>query len=92
MKINKETLQKIEDVSRLKLTKEEKETFLDELDDVLEAFSKIGDVNTENVEKSLHPLPLEGTTREDSSRKTTISPKEMTDDSERNYYKGPKIK
>ena len=92
VKINKEVVEHIAEVARLKLTDREIEKFSKELKEVIEAFSKIDKVNTEDIETSLQPIELKNMLREDKKEKC-FSQEEalsLTDNKKDGYFKGPK--
>ena len=65
MKIDKELIENISKNARLKLSDKEAEKFSHELKDVLEAFSKLQEVNTDKVEPAFHPIKIVNRFRED---------------------------
>ncbi len=65
MKLSKQEIEKIAQLSRLKLSEEEKEQFALQLSEVLEYFEKLGEVNTINVEPTAQVTGLENIYRED---------------------------
>ena len=67
MDINKELIENISRNARLKLTEKEAEKFSHELKDVLEAFSKLQEVNTDKIEASFHPIKIVNRFREDKT-------------------------
>ena len=66
MKIDKELIENISKNARLKLSDKEAEKFSNELKDVLEAFSKLKEVNTDKVEPAFHPIKIVNVVREDN--------------------------
>ena len=65
MKIDKELIESISKNARLKLSDKEIEKFSHELKDVIEAFSKLKEVNTDKVEPAFHPIKIVNRFRED---------------------------
>lgn len=93
MKIDKELIEKVSRVARLNLHEDEKEGFLKDFKDVLDAFSKIKDVNVSNVELSVHPIKFENVLREDKVKKS-LDEKDIflnTKHKEKRFFKGPRI-
>ena len=93
MKIDKELIERVAKVSRLTLNEKEKESFVKDFKDVLDVFSKIGKVNTDNVELSVQPIKIENVFREDKIGKS-LSEKEVfqnTELKEKGFFKGPRI-
>lgn len=54
MKVNDELILKLENLAKLKLNDEEKEGLKGELEKIIEMFSLISEVNTDNVEPLRH--------------------------------------
>ena len=93
MKIDKELIERVAKVSRLNLSEEEKEQFIDDFKDVLNTFSVISKVNTEKIELSVQPINVENVFREDKTGKS-LSEKEVfqnTNYKEKGFFKGPRI-
>ncbi|HIQ49602.1 MAG TPA: Asp-tRNA(Asn)/Glu-tRNA(Gln) amidotransferase subunit GatC [Nanoarchaeota archaeon] len=91
--INKEIVKKVSEIARLKLSDEEIEKFAKELEEIEKAFSKMQEVNTENVEPAFHPIEIKNVWREDIP-KPSFSQEEAlsnTEHKENGYFKGPKI-
>ena len=82
----------IADVARLKLSEKEKKQFLEELKEILEAFSRIDEVDTKNIEVSLQPVELKNVLREDREEKC-LSQEEalsLAQHKKDGYFKGPR--
>ena len=65
MKLSKQEVEKIAQLSRLELGEEEKNQFAAQLSEVLEYFEKLKAVNTENVEITAQVTGLENVYRQD---------------------------
>jgi aspartyl-tRNA(Asn)/glutamyl-tRNA(Gln) amidotransferase subunit C len=92
MKLDKETVKKVAQVARLRLTGNEVERFTPQLKEILEAFSKIDEVDTSNTKMSIQPVELKNALREDKPKKC-LSVEEALKNTEHkkdNYFKGPK--
>ena len=92
VKINKELIEHVAEVARLRLTDKEIEKFSKELKEIIEAFSKIDKVDTKGVETSLQAVELRNVLREDKVEKS-FTPEEalnLTDHKKYGYFKGPK--
>ena len=92
VKINKELIEHVAEIARLKLTDKEIEKFSKELKDIIDVFSKIDKVNAKNIETSLQPVELKNMLREDIEEKT-FSQEEALSLSEHKkdgYFKGPR--
>lgn len=92
MNLDKDLLLQIAKNARLNLTEEEIEEFLPQLSEVLDVFSKLSDVKTDNVKPSFHPIPIENVMRDDKVE-NSLSAQEVFQDvknKENNFFKGPK--
>lgn len=92
MILNREMLEKVAWQARLKLTKEEKELFLKEMNGVLEAFSKINEVETD-CDISMHPVEIVNVFREDEEEKSLDHDIALsnTRNKKDGYFKGPAV-
>ena len=93
MKVDEELLDHVAKTARLELTDEEKNEFLPQLKQIIDAFSEIQKVDAKKTEPSYHPVKLEGTIREDRP-KDSISNELALKNSRKNkdgYIKGPKV-
>ena len=93
MEIDSKTIEHVAEIARLKLTEKEKEKFIPQLKEALEFFSKLNEVNTDNVEPSFHPVEIRNAVREDIEGKC-ISQEEalsLTEHKKDGYFKGPKV-
>ena len=92
MNVDDKVLVRVAEVSRLSLTKEEFDSFLPELTDVLANFRKIHEVDTTGIKPSVHPIKIDNALREDVPGKT-LSVNEalsLTKHKKNNYFKCPK--
>ena len=91
--INKELIQHVANVARLKLTDKEIEKFLPQLKEVLEAFSKLNEVNTDKVEPSFQPVEMKNVMREDELGLCLTQDDALLNAKNRknSYFKGPKV-
>ena len=93
MKIDKELIGRVAKVSRLTLNEKEKEGFVKDFKDVLDVFSKISKVNTNDIGISVQPIKVANVFREDKIGKS-LSEKEVfqnTEHKEKGFFKGPRI-
>lgn len=91
MNINKETVNHVAAVARLNLTEKEIQDFVPQLNEVLDAFSKLNEVDTSNIEPAFQPVLLKNQLREDSVMES-LPQKEALANSNNNmdgYFKGP---
>ena len=65
MKLEKNLVREIAKTARLELSEEEISNIEKDMDEVLNAFAKIQEVSTENVEMSIQPVPISDSLRED---------------------------
>jgi aspartyl-tRNA(Asn)/glutamyl-tRNA(Gln) amidotransferase subunit C len=92
MQVDIKLIEHVAGIARLNLSEEEKKQFAGELKEVLAAFSKLDEINTENVPLSLQPIPLRNAMREDKEegcldRDAVLSLSRHAKDG---YFKGPK--
>ena len=92
MKIGMEIIEHVAELARLKLTKQEIKKFSEQLKEVLEAFSKLDEVDTKNVKELIQPIVLKNVMRDDAvggslSQEKALSQTELKKDG---YFKGPK--
>ena len=92
MEIDRKLLEHVAEVARLKLTEEEIKKFLPQLKESLEFFSKLQEVNTDNIKPSFQPVELRNAMREDAE-KGCLSQDEalsLTEHKKDGYFKGPR--
>jgi aspartyl-tRNA(Asn)/glutamyl-tRNA(Gln) amidotransferase subunit C len=91
MKVDKELINHIADLARLRLTEEEIDKFLPQLKEILEAFSKLDEVETKNTKPSFHPVELKNIMREDKKTRCLTQEKALSNSKENKdgYFKGP---
>ena len=75
MKIDNTILKRVESLARLRLEEEEKEKIFSDLQETLDAFSIINEVDVENEESSFIPIPIENSLREDIAEKNLCEEK-----------------
>ncbi len=92
IKLDTELVKNIAKVARLNLTDLEIGKFKKDLNDVIEAFSKIEEVNTDNVEMSIQPVKLGTALREDVPKKCLTQEQALsqTKNKQGGYFVGPK--
>ena len=91
MKVDKELIEHIASLARLKLTETEIKKFLPQLKEILNAFSKLDEVNTNNTNASFHPVELKNMMREDKTKPCLSQEKALSNSKEKKdgYFKGP---
>lgn len=92
-KIDEQTLKKVSTLARLNLTDEETEKFTKQLQDVLDAFKSLSEVNTEKVDPAFHPFEIKNVFREDNVEPSLTNEKALanTKHKEGKHFKGPRI-
>ena len=90
--VNKELIEHVAELARLKLSEEEKEKFSKQLKDIIDVFSKLDKLDTKNVESSLQPIELKNMLREDEEEKTFSQEEALSlaEHKKDGYFKGPK--
>ena len=91
--IDKETLLHVAETARLSLTEDEIKEFLPQLNDVIEAFSKLSEVNTDNIKPSFQPVEIKNVMREDIVGKSLSQEQALKNakNTKDGYFKGPRI-
>ena len=90
--IDKKTVEHVAKLARVDLTEEEIENFSKQFSDILDLFSSLKDVNTDDVEPSFHPIELENAVRDDKpeaclTQKEALKNAEQKEDG---FFKGPR--
>ena len=92
MKIDKDLIEHVAKTARLNLSEEEVNSFLPQLKDVLEAFAKISEEDTEGIKPSFQPVELKDFSRDDVPGEC-LSQEDALSNSKNNkdgYFKGPR--
>ena len=92
MEVDRKLLEHVAELARLKLSEEEIKKFLPQLKEALKFFSKLKEVNTENVRPSFQPVELKNVMREDT-KKESLSQDDalsLTEHKKDGYFKGPR--
>ncbi len=90
--VDKELLTHVADVARLRLTDEEIEKFIPQIEEILEQFSLLSKVDTDGCEPSFQPVKLKQALRGDIPNEC-LTQEEALSNSKHNkdgYFKGPK--
>lgn len=93
MKIDKALIKHVAEISRINLTETEIKEFLPQLKEILVAFSKIKQVNTDNVKPSYHVVDIKNALREDIPKKSLDNETALknTKHKKDGYFMGPKV-
>ncbi|MHA1299283.1 MAG: Asp-tRNA(Asn)/Glu-tRNA(Gln) amidotransferase subunit GatC [Candidatus Helarchaeota archaeon] len=93
VKLSVEDTREIAKLARIKLSKEEEEKFTIQLNNILEYFKKISELNTENITPQTHPTDIVNSFRKDEIG-NSLSQEEALMNAPRKedgYFKAPKI-
>ncbi|MBW2998387.1 Asp-tRNA(Asn)/Glu-tRNA(Gln) amidotransferase subunit GatC [Candidatus Woesearchaeota archaeon] len=92
MEVNKELIENIAKVARLNLTEEEKMSLEQDMKEVLDAFDKIQEVDTEGVEMSVQPIKIKNSLRNDKEKECLTQEEALsqTNHKQDGYFKGPR--
>jgi aspartyl-tRNA(Asn)/glutamyl-tRNA(Gln) amidotransferase subunit C len=93
MKITKKDVTHVATLARLQFKEDEISKFAHQLNNILEYFEKLQNVDTTGVEPSTHAVNLSNVFREDIERKSLPSEKALKNapDSEQSFFRVPKI-
>ena len=93
MHVDRKTLEHVAEVSRLKLTEDEIQKFLPQLQEALSHFSQLKEINTENVHPSFQPVELKNSLHEDKEQKCLSQDEalSLTKHKKDGYFKGPRV-
>ncbi len=93
MQITPEIVKKVASVARLKLTEKEVKEFTPQLSEILDAFSKIDEVDTKSTKMSIQPVELRNALREDIPGEclSVEDALKNTEHKKDHYFKGPKV-
>nr|MDO8085709.1 Asp-tRNA(Asn)/Glu-tRNA(Gln) amidotransferase subunit GatC [Candidatus Sigynarchaeum springense]MDO8117023.1 Asp-tRNA(Asn)/Glu-tRNA(Gln) amidotransferase subunit GatC [Candidatus Sigynarchaeota archaeon] len=91
--IDEETVVHLAELARITLSDKEKKEFAKQLSNILEFFSQISELDTENVKPTYHVLELKNVFREDEPREGLSQEAALKNapQKERGYFKSPKI-
>jgi len=91
---SKETIEQVSKLALIDLSEEDKEKFSKQLRDIIKYFKKLNDLETRNVEPTIHPIDgLKNVFREDIP-KESLSPQETLQNTQYKkdgFFKAPRI-
>ena len=92
MEVDKKLLEHVAELARIKLNDDEIRKFLPQLKEIVEFFSKLKDISTNNVKPSFQPVEIKNIMRDDReeqclSQDDALS---LTEHKKDGYFKGPK--
>lgn len=92
--MDKETVEKVANLSKLDVEEGELSDFRDELLDILDYFDKLDEADTENVSPTSHVMEIINKMREDEVEEELDNENALKNSSnpQEGYFKGPKVK
>ncbi len=92
MKVDEALIKRIGGLARINLTDKEIKGFKPQFKEILDAFSRLDEVNVDDVEPSFHPVELKNFMREDLIDGCLTQQKalENSENKKGGYFKGPK--
>ena len=93
MRVDKALVERIAANARLTLSSTEVKNLIPQLQDILDVFSTLSEVETSDVDLALHPLPIINKVREDKEG-TCLTQEEAlstTVHKKDGFFKGPKV-
>ena len=92
MEVDKKLLEHVSELARIKLNGEEINKFLPQLKELLEFFSQLKGINTENIKPSFQPVELKNAMRDDKEGKCLSQDEalSLTEHKKGGYFKGPR--
>ena len=92
MKVDKQLIQHVAELARLKLTDKEIAKFVKELKEVLDVFSTIDRCDTKGIKPSFQPVDLKNQVREDLVEDSLSNEEALsnTEHKKDGYFKGPR--
>ena len=93
MKVDKELILKVAENARLRLSNKEVEEFLPQLQEILDAFSKLEKVDVKDIEPSFQPIKMSNVFREDKKENCLGQEDALSNTKHKKdgYFKGPRI-
>ena len=92
MNIDKALILNVAKNARLHLTEQELEEFVPQFKEILETFSQLNEVTTDNTPLSIHPVEIRNVTREDTPKPCTSQEDILANTKHKKdgYFLGPK--
>ena len=92
MEVDRKILEHVAEVARIKLNEEEIKKFLPQLKESLEFFSRLQEIDTQNVKPSFQPIEIKNAMREDIEKKCLSQDEalSLTEHKKDGYFKGPR--
>ena len=93
MQIDEKVLRRVAEVARIHLTDEEINALVPEVKEILDAFSKLDEVDITNTESSFQPVVLTPNLRDDTPEKTFSQDEALSNTAHKKdgYFMGPRV-
>ena len=93
IKLNIEDTKEIAKLARITLSQEDEEKFTGQLNNILQYFEKLSELDTDNVEPRTHPTEIVNSFREDKVTSSLTNKEALMNAPQKKdgYIKGPKI-
>jgi len=90
--IDKKTVEHVAKLARIDLTENEIEKFAKDISGILDAFSSLDEVDTQNIKPSFHPIEMKNVMREDKEEESLTQKEALTnaEQKEDEFFKGPR--
>lgn len=90
--VDEETVRSVAQNARLHISDEDVEQLTADLDDILDAFESLDEIDTEGVDPAFHPIDLDRDPRPDESEESLSQDEALanTDNEEDGFFKGPR--
>src|SRR5271157_2152305 len=91
--LDEDTVSHLAELCRIKLRDKEKKEFATQLSNILEFFSQISELDTENVKPTYHVLELTNVFREDEAKESLPQDVALANapQKEKGFFKAPRI-
>lgn len=91
--MDEKTVNHVSRIARINLTNEEIKEFIPQFNEILNMFSELNKINTDNVKPSFHPLPTKNVLRDDIPEPCFTNEEALknTDHKEKGFFKAPRI-
>lgn len=92
MEIDKKLIENVSRLARLELKEDEKEQFVSDFKEILDAFSKIDEADTSGIKASFQPVEIKNKMREDLVEESLSQEDALknTEHKKDGYFKGPR--
>ncbi len=89
-----EEIDRVASTASIRLTEEEKKLFKKDMENILEWFSRLDEIDTQDTEPAFHPIDVKNEMREDKVEESLDRDEAMknTKNKEDGFFKGPRIR